>query len=82
MIIADNQDSCPESPKSQSSIGGETALKIEERVDEYASKVEGYSNQVTDLIKHVDRVNKMNVDLSVELESVYDALAKEKAIAA
>ena len=81
LVIADNLEGSA-SQRSEPKDVQDEEQEIDIKVNEYTEKVDVYGKAVGGLIKHVDRVNKMNVDLAVELERVYEMLAKEKAIAA
>lgn len=48
----------------------------------YCQKVDGYGQLVANVIGHVEKVNRMNIDLAVELEKVYAAIQREKEIGA
>ena len=81
LVIADNHEGSA-SQRSEPKDEQEEEEEIDKKVNEYTEKVDDYGQAVGGLIQHVDRVNKMNLDLAVELERVYEMLAKEKAIAA
>ena len=44
--------------------------------------MELYGHLISNVIGNVEKVNKMNIDLAVELERVYAAIQREKEIAA